>query len=182
MCFRIKSLLNFRTFANGGRLVYVSFEKVFSILFIRFDQHIATTAVHQQPNLWHAKVGHPSSSWMKLVHEIDFSVSFSSDFLYTAICKATSSAFSHKPLSFIKNIWFDTLWGPFAINWMDGHRIFSQFLMTYTKCTWVHLMQSKAEVRSLLKHFLPLLQINFRPFKVIRNDKGPKFHCKLLCF
>lgn len=37
--------------------------------------------MHQQTNLWHARLGRPSISRMKLVHQIDPRVSFSPDFL-----------------------------------------------------------------------------------------------------
>lgn len=92
--------------------------------------------------LWHGSLGHPSSSLVKLVHELASNVSFSSD----SLCTVCPSAKQHGLPFLISHLIHRGIWGLSVINLMDNHRFFLTIVDDFTKCTFVYLMQSKAEV------------------------------------
>ena len=62
---------------------------------------------------------------------------------------------------------------------INGSKFFLTIVDDYTQFTWVHLMQHKSQIASIIQSFSNMVQTQFRTkIKCIRSDNGSEFHMK----
>jgi transposase InsO family protein len=68
------------------------------------------------------------------------------------------------------------IWGPMATPSINDSVFFLSIVDDYTRFTWVHLMKSKSQTRSLIKSFFNLVQTQFNlKIKCLRSDNDSEF-------
>jgi hypothetical protein len=110
-----------------------------------FFKHLSFNSIKDcSCNLWHYRLGHPSHSRIKLIQTIIPSISC----IQESICPICPLSKQRK-LPFPVSISFSTsvfellhcdVWGPMAINSINGSKYFLTIVDDYTRLTWVHLM------------------------------------------
>ncbi|WVZ10350.1 hypothetical protein V8G54_014880 [Vigna mungo] len=130
--------------------------------------------------LWHNRLGHASNSILHLLS------SQNTDIIYkdSAPCETYHFA-KHKklpfPISTSKSYHFFELlhadiWGPLQTVSIDGHKYFLTLVDDFSRFTWVHLLKSKAEVKSVLPNFINFIENQFDvKLKRLRSDNGKEF-------
>ncbi|KAL9233094.1 hypothetical protein vseg_008132 [Gypsophila vaccaria] len=128
-------------------------------------------------DLWHKRLGHPSLQVMKFFPQFRGSQNnFATK--HCDIClrsKQTRSIFSlsNNKAAMLFDLIHCDVWGPYKPNLACGSRYFLSIVDDYSRCVWVFLMKSKAEVPTLLKEFFELIKRQFhRDIKVLRSDNG----------
>jgi hypothetical protein len=184
-CF-IQNLYHWRTIGVGeeqaGLFYLLQDDKVSATRSIpSFEQHIAFNSI-KKPSLdvWHYRLGHPSISRIKLLHEHVSEISCNSE----SVCPICPLAKQHK-LSFpvstsVSKSPFDLvhcdIWGPLATKSINGSAYFLTIVDDFTRFTWVHLMQHKSQTKSLIQAFFNLVQTQFKSkVKCLRSDNGLEF-------
>jgi hypothetical protein len=192
-CF-IQSLHNWRTIGVGeevaGLFYLMQANKVSTNASISapsipsFFKHLSFNSIKDPScNLWHYRLGHPSHSRIKLIQTIVPSISC----IQESVCSICHLAKQRKlpfPISnsFSTSI-FELLhcdvWGPMAINSINGSRFFLTIVDDYSRFTWVHLMQHKSQTSSIIQSFSNMVQTQFHTkIKCIRSDNGTEFHMR----
>ncbi|CAN1263655.1 Retrovirus-related Pol polyprotein from transposon TNT 1-94 [Linum perenne] len=68
------------------------------------------------------------------------------------------------------------IWGPYSIASMGGHRYFLTIVDDHSRYTWVRLMSSKSDVRTLVTEFVSMIKNQHNQLvKTIRTDNGLEF-------
>lgn len=123
---------------------------------------VAATTTYE---LWHRRLGHPSRDRLRLLtsHIPDISVPISE---YCGICPLAKQTRIPFPLSTKRslepfNLIHCDIWGPYRVASLTRARYFLSIVDDYTRCTWVFLMQTKAETRSLLCNFYAFVEVQF---------------------
>jgi hypothetical protein len=131
-------------------------------------------------DIWHYRLGHPSSSRISLIHNLVPSIPFDSNNVCTVcpIAKQHRLPFLHSnsvscnPFELIHC----DIWGPFSTNSINGSRFFLIIVDDYSRFTWVHLMHQKSQTRSILQIFFHLVATQFQhTIKCLRSDNGAEF-------
>lgn len=125
------------------------------------------TSVNTLSSLWHSRLGHPLDSRLQaLSHVFPFPKTFCNN--ACNICPLAKQ--KHLPFPFNNNLsasTFDMLqmdvWGPYSTPTLDGYKYFLTIVDDATRATWVYLMKSKSDVRSLI---LPFHTMVFTQFNV----------------
>jgi hypothetical protein len=184
-CF-IQNLHHWRTIGVGkeeaGLFYLLQDNKVpASVSIPSFEQHVSFNSI-KKPSLdvWHYRLGHPSISRIKLLHEHVSEISCNSE----SVCPICPLAKQHK-LSFpvstsVSKSPFDLvhcdIWGPLATKSINGSAYFLTIVDDFTRFTWVHLMQHKSQTKSLIQAFFNLVQTQFKSkVKCLRSDNGLEF-------
>ena len=130
--------------------------------------------------LWHQRLGHPSSGYMKhlfpelFLHTSDFELK----------CDTCILAKSHRvtyPLSMNKSdvpfaLIHSDVWGPSPVSTMSGIRWFVIFVDDCTRMTWLYLLKHKDEVLDVFKSFRAMIQTQFSAkIQVLRSDNGGEY-------
>ena len=146
-----------------------------------FIHSVSRVPIVTKPYLWHLRLGHVSDN--KLHHCISNVSSFHFNKEWV-VCPITK----HKRLPFpnskhLSDHAFDLIHcdvqGPFAKATHDGFRYFLTIVDDATRSTWVYLMKSKTETRSLLISFCKMIFTQFQTsIKVIRTDNAQEFLLK----
>ena len=132
------------------------------------------------PDVWHTRLGHPSSKVLKLFQFSDFSTFDSKKCEICIRAKQTRDIF---PLSINKTIFaFELihcdLWGPYRTTAICGSRYFLTILDDYSRAVWIYLLSSKTEAPKHLKNFIALVERQFSSqVKTVRCDNGSEFIC-----
>jgi hypothetical protein len=133
-------------------------------------------------DLWHYRLGHPSTKVLKHVATIFPYVQIQDN----KICDSCHFAKLHRlpfpsSTSYSLNA-FDMvhvdIWGPLAINSVNGYSYFLTIVDDHTRHTWIYLMKNKSEARQLLQNFVSLIHTQYKTIiKIIRSDNGQEFNC-----
>lgn len=137
----------------------------------------ASNQVSHAPNLWHMRLGHPSSSRLKLVSSLLPSNNIPCDNNCTD-CPMAKQTRLRFPLSLIStHAPFDLLhcdiWGPHKVPTHSRARFFLSIIDDFIQCTWTFLMQNKSETQSVLISIIDFSYIQFRAYvKAVRVYNG----------
>jgi len=78
-------------------------------------------------------------------------------------------------LKFFELIHVD-IWGPYSIPSFEGHRFFLTVVDDFSRFTWIYLLKTKAEVKTVLPNFILLIRNQFLvKLKKLRSDNGREF-------
>lgn len=106
---------------------------------------------------------------------------FHSNIFHCVICHKAKQARLSFPISTtvtsqpFKLVYFD-VWGPYRHKTYDSCVSFLTIVDDYTKCTWVYLLSSKAQVFSFFKNFIAYIHNHFHAsIKHLRSDNGIEF-------
>jgi hypothetical protein len=126
-------------------------------------------------NVWHYRLGHPSNPMLHLLYNLVLEISCDSKHICT-ICPLSR----HRRLTFSQSSFVST--SPFDLIHCDICKFFftksingSGFSLTivdyYSIFTWVHLLQYKSQIKTILQSFFQLVQTqhNFK-IKCLRSD------------
>ena len=144
-------------FPINSKVLGSSFQSIFNSVF---------KSVFSQPQS-HAinNIVVPSFIWhLRLGHLLDAKLSSLKNVLHDSVCTFNKDCeirplAKHKRLSFpflnhISNSPFDIvhcdIWGPYIVPTVDGHKYFLTIVNACTRSTWVYLMKSKSDTRSIL--------------------------------
>ena len=134
-------------------------------------------------HVWHCRLGHPSLSRMSFLSSIVPNVSHSCNDTHTCIvcplAKQKRLPFPNK--NHLSSTSLDLLhvdiWGPYHVPTVEGYRYFLTLVDDYTRTTWIYLMKSKSDTRSLLTSFILMIQTQFHTMiKHLRSDNGQEFN------
>jgi hypothetical protein len=114
-------------------------------------------------DLWHFRLGHLSTSKLNLLHTLVPSISADSNNVCNVCPMAKqrhlpfpiSNIVSHKPFDLVHV----DIWGPFSVQSINGSRFFFTIVDDFSRYTWIYLMHSKSQTRSIVLS-LPWLQLN----------------------
>jgi len=131
-------------------------------------------------DIWHYRLGHPSSSRVHLLHDLVSYIPCDSN-KFCTICplaKQHRLPFAHSTSITCSS--FDLIhvdiWGPFSTSSINGSIFFLTIVDDYTKFTWVHLMKHKSQTRSILHQFFHMISTQFQhKIKCLRSDNGAEF-------
>ncbi|KAG7599411.1 Reverse transcriptase RNA-dependent DNA polymerase [Arabidopsis suecica] len=135
----------------------------------------------QPLELWHKRLGHPSSTILNLLQLSSSSSSFDSHSCEICIrAKHSRDSFplsnttSHKAFDLIHC----DLWGPYRTTALCGSRFFLTIVDDYSRAVWIYLLTSKQEAPMHLKNFLALVERQFSTqVRTVRSDNGSEFIC-----
>ncbi|XP_074350686.1 uncharacterized protein LOC141690015 [Apium graveolens] len=139
--------------------------------------HVSTS--DSQLTLWHARLGHPSSTIMS---KIQFIPSVNPDALqYCDVChQAKQTRLSFTASTSVNITLFSLvhcdLWGPYKTCTHGKCTIFLTIIEDVSKCTWVFLLADKSSISTMLKNYIAYVQTQFHTtIQVIRSDNGTEF-------
>jgi hypothetical protein len=131
-------------------------------------------------DIWHYRLGHPSSSRINLLHQLEPSISCDSDNVCT-VCPlakqhklpfSSSTSVFHSPFDLIQC----DIWGPFSTKSINGAIFFLTIVDDFSRFTWVHVLKHKSQTRSVLQAFFQLVFTQFQlKIKCLRSDNGAEF-------
>ena len=132
--------------------------------------------------LWHKRMGHPSSKVVGFLPTVSNVVSEISNKACDVCLRAKQTRLSF-PISENKTKGiFDLihcdLWGPYRIPTHSGARYFLTIVDDYSRGVWLYLMSEKSEAPNHLKNFLAMTTRQFKTqVRTIRSDNGSEFLC-----
>ena len=132
------------------------FNSVFKSIFNRPQSYVINNIVVPS-SIWHFRLGYPSDAKLSSLKNalLNNVCTFNKD---CEICPLAK----HKRLPFpFPNHVFDSpfdivhcdIWGPYIVPTVDGHKYFFTIVDDCTRSTWVYLMKSKSDTRSILQSF-----------------------------
>ncbi|XP_030934597.1 uncharacterized protein LOC115960041 [Quercus lobata] len=155
------------------------FNSVFHSIFSSNKSHVVNN-VKVPFSVWHSRLGHPSDAKISVLKNVLPDLNSDSN----KICEICPLA-KHKRLPFpfhnhVSEFPFDLIhcdiWGPYVVPTVAGHKYFLTIVDDCTRSTWVYLMKSKSETRSLLQSFYTMIKNQFgKSIKVFRTDNGLEF-------
>ena len=169
----IQDLATGRTIGSGeqhGSLYYVSPVQNIPISF----------QASNSTDLWHKRLGHPSSLRFKLASSLLPSVVIFYHNNCNVCPKAKQTRLSF-PISEIKThssfeLLHCDIWGPHKIPTQTGHRFFLIVVDNFSRCTWIFLMTQKSQTTHLLESFITFAQNQFHTtIKIVCTDNGLEF-------
>ena len=132
-----------------------------------FHQHASLSSIKQPSHdIWHYRLGHPSTSRISLLHACIPKISCKPE----NVCLICPMEKQHKlpfPISIsVSKSPFDLIhcdiWGPLATKSVNGSSFFLKIVDDYSRFIWVHLMQHKSQISSIIKSFFQLVQTQFK--------------------
>ena len=133
--------------------------------------------------LWHSRMGHPSSKVVAKLPFLSSVVSSSTLNKPRDICLRAKQTRDCFPLSMNKSshifelIHVD-LWGPYRTPSHSGARYFLTIVDDFSRGVWLYLLTTKNEASDQLKKFCALTERQFNTkVKTIRSDNGSEFLC-----
>ena len=132
--------------------------------------------------LWHNRLGHPSSKVLEQLHLYDFS-SGVFDFSKCEVCIRSKQTHDHFPLSNNKtSMVFELihcdLWGPYRTTSLCGSKYFLTILDDFSRTVWIYLLPNKKEAPKHIQNFVALVERQFAAkVKTLRSDNDFEFIC-----
>ena len=136
--------------------------------------------VTRTSDLWHQRLGHPSSSPLHFLSQNIPEIMFDPQHVCD-ICPLAKQSRLCFPSSSIKTVApFDLIhcdiWGPHKTRTHSGARYFLTIVDDFSRFTWVHLMRFKSDTQPLIKSFFSWVKTQFnRDIKILRSDNGREF-------
>lgn len=131
-------------------------------------------------DLWHFRLGHPSSPILQQLCTYFPYISFNKRLICDCYHFAKQSRLPF-PISNSKTeqsfaLLHMDIWGPISIASIQGHHYFLTTLDDYGRYTWIYLLKAKSETRTCITHFLNLVSTQFSAkVKMIKTDNGKEF-------
>ncbi|KAJ9549008.1 hypothetical protein OSB04_021551, partial [Centaurea solstitialis] len=166
-----------------GRRVGRVLEVVYLRLPLSSSYTNLTASVSKSPSLdlWHARLGHLSSSRVQLLANSGLLGNITSNVVSCLSCKLGK----HHALPFELNDYksasaFDLIhsdvWGPAPHPSMGGCRYFVIFVDDHTRFTWIYLMKHRSELPQIYITFSRMIQTQFsKPIKILRADNAMEY-------
>ena len=140
------------------------FNSIFKSAFSKPQSHVLNNTVVPS-SLWHLRLGHPSDVKLSLLKNVlhDSVCTFNKDCEICPLAKHKRLPFpfpnhiSDSPF----NIVHCDIWGPYSDPTVDGHKYFLTIIDDCTRSTWVYLMKSKSDTRSILQSFYTMIKTQF---------------------
>jgi histone deacetylase 1/2 len=148
-------------------------------------QAFLSTTMATSANIWHHRLGHPSSRILSLLASNKKVVCTSRhlNFQCQACPLGKSSRLSlghtgHKTSTPLELI-FNDVWGPAPMLSSDGFHYFVIFVDAHTKFIWFYPIAIKSDVFNVFQQFQVLVERQFsRKIKIVQTDWGGEY-CKL---
>jgi hypothetical protein len=131
---------------------------------------------------WHSRLGHPSSSIVRLVLSKN-SLPYVNDVPLDRVCDAYQQAKSHQlpysksfstskaPLELI----FSDVWGPTCVS-VGKNQYYVSFIDDFSKFTWIYLLKQKSEIFQRFREFQNLVERLFdRRILAVQTDWGGEY-------
>ena len=131
-------------------------------------------------NLWHQRVGHPSSDKLKLLSGTLPITTLPSQVDHCPVCPiAKQKRLSFESHNHMSSSPFDLIhldvWGPFAIESVEGFKYFLTIVDDCTRVTWIYMLRNKSEVSKYFAAFIIHVQTQYSlKIKKIRTDNAPE--------
>ena len=132
-------------------------------------------------NIWHYRLGHPAAFPLQILSHVIPQISQESnkDCSICPLAKQHRLPFSRSASNSTKM--FDLihcdLWGPFSTKSLTGSSYFLTIVDDFTRFTWVHLLENKAQTRTHIQAFFNLVETQFNTrIKTLRSDNGFEFN------
>jgi hypothetical protein len=131
-------------------------------------------------DIWHFRLGHLFQSRMSLLHEFLSDIPCKNNDVCTVCPLARQRRLSFPISTSVSTSIFEMIhvdiWGPFSVSSINGSSYFLTIVDDFSRFTWIYLLQSKSQVRSLLQVFYQLIKTQFQvKIKIIRSDHGHEF-------
>ncbi|CAL1400034.1 unnamed protein product [Linum trigynum] len=135
----------------------------------------------QDFNIWHARLGHPSLSRLKVVkqtcNEVSLPLTQHCETCHLAKQKRLPFPVSTSVSSHVFELIHVDIWGPLNTVSRDGFSYFLTIVDDHSRAVWVFLLKSKADARPTLQSFCLMVKNQFSvSVKTIRTDQGQEFH------
>lgn len=141
-----------------------------------------STNIEHEYDVWHKKLGHPSTNVMKVVlNKENLSHLIRTR---TQVCTQCQLGKSHQlPFNQSQTIYTHPLelvecdlWGPASITSDYGYKHYIAFVDAYTRYTWIYFLKFKSEVTNVVKQFVTQVERQFdRKLKIFQTDGGAEF-------
>ncbi|KAI0500239.1 hypothetical protein KFK09_018448 [Dendrobium nobile] len=142
---------------------------------------LALVSIQSVPDLWHRRLGHPSSATLSHLANQDPNICISS---FKFLCNSCKMAKSHR-LPFNKSqsissapfyIIHSDVWGPSPFISNNGYKYYVSFIDDHSKFTWVYPLRQKSEVFAKFLEFQHMLSRQFQAhIKIFRTDGGGEY-------
>ena len=144
----------------------------------------AATTATSSPDLWHARLGHPSLSRFQLLASqghlgsVQFQKFDCTSYHFgkqTKLPFNKSDSFSSAPFDLIH---FD-IWGPAPVPTEGGSKYFVIFVDDFSRYTWIYLLHHRSELVSIYQTFHKMIETQFnRAVKVFWSDNAQEYNDK----
>ena len=124
---------------------------------------VAATTATPSPDLWHARLGHPSLSCLQLlafqghlgsVQFQNFNCTSCHFGKQTKLPFNNSESFSFAPFDLIHS----DIWGPVPVSTEGGSRYFVIFVDDLSRYTWIYLLHHMSELVSIYQTFHKMIE------------------------
>lgn len=129
---------------------------------------------------WHAWLGHPSTKVSSLFPFLQNTSCSAAQYPICPLAKQTRTRFSLSQSSSVSifDLIHVDIWGSYRTPTLSSAKYFLAIVDDSSRVTWVFLMHSKYEARSLLQNFILFVENQFATrVKIVRSDNGPEFKC-----
>ena len=131
-----------------------------------FPPFSASTSVGSaSSSLWHARLGHPSDMKLKALGpnlpSLQFLCNKTCHICPMAKLKQLPFPFNNKICACAFDLVHMDVWGPYSIPTLDGYKYFLTIVDDATQATWLFLMKSKSDVRTLFQSFNAMVVTQF---------------------
>jgi transposase InsO family protein len=131
-------------------------------------------------DIWHYRLGHLSLARLHLLHASFLEISVNTEHVCTVCQLAKQRRLPFAVSKSVSNFPFDLvhcdIWGPFYVPSTNGSKYFLTIVDTFSRFTWIFLMQTKSQARILVQNFFSYVETQFQyKIKVFRTDNGVEF-------
>ena len=131
--------------------------------------------------LWHKRMGHPSSKVVELIPEAGKMVRKTNKTCEVCFrAKQTRGIFfsSDNKAKDCFELMHCDLWGPYRVLVSCGAIYFLTVVDDYSCAVWIYLLNGKNEVACVLRKFIAMVKCQFeKNVKIVRSDNGSEFLC-----